>query len=340
VVPEWQTEEQMKNELLGYITAMPKVELHVHLEGAFTPSLSMRLAEQAHVPLRRNKEDLFGFTALADFLEMLDWNCSLVRCRSDARDLAYRFCEYFHGQGIVYAEVITNPTHWANLSLDEQIGGILEGFDLAADENLCDCRLLVSLLRTQSTESAEKTVDWVIAHPHSRLVGLSVDGNEAAAESNERFAPLFHKAKEAGLHRTAHAGESSGSQGVKEALDILGAERIDHGVRAIDDPTLLDRLIREHIPLNVCFSSNLLGGLYTEENHPLKTLYERGISVTINTDDPQILNCHLIDEIGYVATLYDWTVDDLKRLQHNAVDAAFCNREEKVKLHNMIDDYS
>ncbi len=330
----------MKNNLHNYIKAMPKVELHVHLEGAFTPNLSMRLAEQAHVPLRRSKEDLFGFTTLADFLEMLDWNCNLVRCRSDARDLAYHFCEYFHSQGIAYAEVITNPTHWANLPLAEQIGGILEGFEQAAAEDLCDCHLLVSLLRTQSTESAERTVDWVIAHPHSRLVGLSVDGNEAAAESNERFAPLFYRAKEAGLHRTAHAGESSGPQGVKEALDILGAERIDHGVRAIDDPKLLDRLKREHIPLNICFSSNLLGGLYTEENHPLKALYKHGIPVTINTDDPQILNCHLNDEIVYVATLYDWTVDDLRRLQHNAVDAAFCNREEKVKLHNMIDAYS
>lgn len=326
----------MVDSLKSAIEKMPKLELHVHLEGVFTKELVCELAEKNGIMLPRCKEDLFTFTGLSDFLELLDFNCSCIHDESDARKLAYSFCQYAKQQNIVYSEVITNPTHWHSLSYDRMIPAVLEGFEEGASEGLCDCRLLVSLLRTQSTESASKTVDWMISHPDPRLIGLSVDGDETAAASNERFAPLFKKAKEHGLHLTAHAGESSGPEGIREALNLLGAERIDHGVRAIEDNTLIEELRKKRIPCNICFTSNVIGGLFTEEDHPLKSLYDLGLCVNLSTDDPMILGVPLCYELSHVADLYNWQEDTLRTLECNAVEAAFCSTEEKAELMKLI----
>lgn len=311
------------------IRALPKIELHIHLEGTFRKEYVCELAEKLHVPLPHDKEHLFDFTCLAEFLEMLDWNCSLIRNVEDAGQLAYHFAEYATEQGILYAEVILNPTHWKNISLDVLIPSVLAGFDRAAQDGLTDCRLMVSLLRTQSTKTAQDTVEWLIAHPHSRLIGLSVDGNEEAAESNERFSPLFAAAKKSGLHLTAHAGESSGPEGVWEALKLLQAERIDHGVRAIHDEKLLEYLKEHHIALNVCFTSNILCNIFTEENHPMRALFDYGLLVTASTDDPQILADTMCYELEHLAALYGWGMEELIRLQYNAVEACFCSEEKK-----------
>lgn len=198
-------------------------------------------------------------------------------------------------------------------------------------------QLLVSLRREQSEDSARRTVDWVLSHPHPRLLGLSMDGDERLArDSNRRFGPLLRRAREAGLGVTVHAGESSGPEGVAAALEETGACRIDHGVRAVEDPALLERLRRQRIPLNVCFTSNVLGGLYTPQDHPLRALYDFGIPVTLSTDDPQLLGVTLCQELEKTAVLYGWTEVDILRLQQNAVSAAFCSREEKARLSGLL----
>ena len=136
----------------------------------------------------------------------------------------------------------------------------------------------------------------------------------------------------AGLGIAVHAGESSGPEGVQEALELLGAKRIDHGVRAVEDLKLLERLLRERIPLNICYTSNVAGGLYTPGNHPLGELYSRGISVTVNTDDPQLLRVSLSQELQRVAEQYHWKIEELLKLQYYAVDAAFCTEERRSEL--------
>lgn len=330
----------ISDELKQFIEGIPKIELHVHLEGAFSPKYSATLAKKAGVELRGGSlEHLFDFVHLADFLELLDWNCGLVRSYEEVSSLAYEFAKYFTSQNVVYAEVITNPTHWSSLSHDEHIGGILDGFERACKDGYCDCALLVSLLRTQSTESAEETVDWVLSHPHARLIGLSVDGNEEAAESNERFAPILKKAKAQGLRLTMHAGESSPAEGVREAIELSGAERIDHGVRAADDPALIKKIKDERIALNVCLYSNVALDVFTYENHPLKKLYDEGVLVTVNTDDPQLLNWSLNEELSLVSSLYGWGKEDIRKVELNAAEACFCSKEKRAKLKELIESY-
>lgn len=319
------------------IRQIPKLELHVHLEGTFDLDTICGLAEKHGVPLPRPRPALISFSGLSDFLELLDWICSLVRDQEDVCLLARRFAAYAREQGIMYAEVIVNPTHWKNISLEPLLAGVLKGFEEAWQADLPDCRLLVSLRRDQSDESARRTVEWVLANRHPRLLGLSVDGDEQLAkDSNRRFAPLLRQARAAGLGVTVHAGESSGPEGVADALDRAGACRIDHGVRAVEDPDLVERLRRERIPLNVCLTSNVAGGLYTLQTHPLKQLYDSGILVTLSTDDPRLLDVTLCQELEKAAMLYGWTEGDIIRLQEHAVAAAFCSAEEKKRLSDML----
>lgn len=241
-------------------------------------------------------------------------------------------------QGVCYSEVIINPSHWKNIDFSQLLCGVLEGFDEAENAGLPDCRLLVSLRREQDSESAIQVVDWVIKHPHHRLLGMSVDGNEAlSVDSNLRFAPILQHAQDNGLHLTVHAGESSGPEGVRGALDVLHAERIDHGVRSVEDPELLQRLKDAHVALNVCFSSNVIGGLYSPQTHPLGKLFSDGQLVTVSTDDPMLLDLPLLKELQIVAEQYGWGINEVLQLHKNAVAAAFCTQEEKEKLYAYID---
>lgn len=323
------------------LLSLPKLEMHIHLEGTFDLDTICEFAEKSNVPLPRPREELIQFSNLTEFLSMLDWICALVRDSADAEKLAYRYAQYAHSQGVIYTEVIVNPSHWKNIGLEDLLPNVLAGFDRAAADGLPDCRLLVSLRREQSTESAKMTVGWVLQNRHPRLLGLSIDGNEAlSTDSNRRFAPLLAHARREGLALTVHAGESSGPEGVQEALDVLGAQRIDHGVRSIEDTALLEHLKTQKIPLNVCFTSNIIGELYTAQTHPLGELFRKGLIVTASTDDPMLLKLPLLKELETIASQYGWGMQELLHLQFNAVDAAFCSEPEKETLYSRLKKFS
>ena len=321
----------------AFIEKLPKVELHIHLEGTVQLELIQELAEKTQTPLPKPADELFSFTGLADFLDRLDWICSLVRNPEDVKRLAYDYARYAASQNIMYAEVITNPTHWKALSYQQLIPGILEGFDQAYEDGYTDCRLLVSLLRSQTKQESLALVRWMTAHRHPRQMGLSVDGNEAVSkQSNRVLCDAFLEAKHAGFAITVHAGESSPAEGVWEALDILGAMRIDHGVRSITDPVLLRRLADERIPLNITPTSNLMELYPSLEEHPLGKLYELGIPVTVSTDDPMLMSIDLCTELEKSANAFGWGASDLIRLQENAIRASFCDAETKQLLRDKL----
>jgi adenosine deaminase len=165
-------------------------------------------------------------------------------------------------------------------------------------------------------------------------VALSIDGNEAAAgRTGPRFAEAFRKAADAGLHRTVHAGESSGPEGVRDALQFLLAERIDHGVRAIEDPELVAELAARHITLDVCPGSNVKLGLYPDlARHPLDALRIAGVPVSLNTDDPALMQTDLVAEYSACAGAYDWTRETVVDVARTSIEASFCDADLRRRL--------
>lgn len=178
-------------------------------------------------------------------------------------------------------------------------------------------------------------------HRTPRLAGLSVDGNEAlSGRTGERFRPAFLAAKAAGFGCTVHAGESSGPEGVRDALDLLKADRLDHGVRAAEDPNLVERLARERVPLNICLTSNLTLLYRRPEDHPLRRLLDAGAAVTLNRDDPTFLGgLTLTEELRRTAEFAHMSREELIRCQEAAVDAAFCGPESKERLRRALAEF-
>lgn len=318
------------------LRALPKAEVHAHLEGCFEPGVLEQWARQARVPMPRPRERLLEFAGLADFLHFLDWACGLASTRERLAELSYGYSKRLADGGAGYADVIFNPTHWP--AWRGRLAAMIDAFDAglaaAQQDGLPPVGLCVSLLRTQSSDAAAELVDTLVALRHPRVVALSIDGNEAAAgRTGPRFAQAFRRAGAAGLRRTVHAGESSGPEGVRDAIELLGADRIDHGVRAIEDPELVALLVDRQIPLGVCPTSNLTLGVFASiEEHPIDRLRRAGAVVSINTDDPVLLGASLVGEYALCSKAFGWSDGDLRALARHSIDASFANADVKARL--------
>lgn len=318
------------------LKALPKAEVHLHLEGCFEADVIAHWARLEGVALPRPKEDLFKFSGLADFLGFLDLACGLASTSDRLVELSYGLCQRLAANGTGYADVIFNPTHWH--AWHGRLGPMLDAIDAgckaAEQDGLPPVGLCVSLLRTQSADEAADLVDQLIAMRHPRVVALSVDGNEATAgRTGPRFAEAFRRAGAAGLRRTVHAGESSGPEGVRDAVELLGADRIDHGVRAMEDAALVALLADRQIPLGVCPTSNLVLGVYPSiEAHPIERLRAAGVRVSVNTDDPALLGASLVGEYSLCRQAFGWTDEVTRAVARTSIEASFANANVKTGL--------
>ncbi len=344
------TEEQIR--------LLPKAEVHVHLEGGIALADLLHLAKENRAELPGPAATLFdvsthdefampeettgggagvGTGGLSGFLRFLDWQCGLVRTRDQAARIAYAFAARQSASGVRYTDAILNPTHWnawrgREMQLMEAVSA---GLDEAAQDGLCDVRLAWSLLRSQTPSEAREIVESLAEARPARIVALSVDGDEkVAGRTGPKFAEAFALARDAGLHRTVHAGESSGPEGVWDALDLLHAERIDHGVRSIEDPRLVARLAEDRIPLGVCPRSNLTLGVYPSwEAHPIRSLIELGVQVTLNTDDPEPLGTTLAHDWAAAAREYGWGLSEMVGFAARSIEASFADDDLKNTMH-------
>lgn len=321
---------------LTRLRALPKAEVHVHLEGTFEAATLERWARAAGVVMPRPREALFHFQGLADFLEFLDWACHLADRPQRLAELARDFSRRLADDGTGYADLIVNPTHWGPWRgrLRAMLDALDAGFREAEQDGLPPVGLCISLLRTQSQAEAVQLVEDLVAWCHPRVVALSVDGNEAAAgRTGPRFAEAFRRAAAAGLRRTVHAGESSGPEGVRDAIELLGADRIDHGVRAVEDPALVHLLAERRIPLGVCPSSNLVLKVYPSlQAHPVDALRRAGVRVSLNTDDPSLLGTTLPREYALCRQHFGWSDAVLRELAATSIDASFADAATKARL--------
>lgn len=327
-----------------WIKGLPKAEVHCHLEGCIEPDLVRRAAGRHGVRLPSNRDEdaatLVG--SLAELLSYLDFSCALVDQRDELAAIAYCASRHATASGTRYLDVIVTPLHWEawHDRIHIMVDALDAGFRQAEQDGLAPAGLCLSINRGQSASAARDLVDWMTAARHPRVVALSIDGNEAHGSNNERFAEAFLLAASNGLRRCAHAGESSGPGGVREAIEILGAERIDHGIRAIEDPGLVSDLASRRVPLDICPMSNRILGLTPDPAlHPVDRLRAAGVRVSLNTDDPLIYGCDLLGEYAATARTFGWGRDELISVARTSIDSCFAETGRRQDLVRELDAY-
>ncbi len=324
--------------LESFIRAMPKVELHVHLEGSIRPSTLLRLARRngAELPAR-DLEGLRAFYRFVDFDHFIRVYMTISRCLKTPADfslIAYEFGADMARQNIRYAEVTFSPdTNVANTGLPwpEILAGLNDGRARAGADFGVEWRWILDIVR-DNPESRQRVADWAIDSVEQGVVGLGLGGSERG-HPPERYADAFATAREAGLHSVPHAGEVAGPESVWGALQALGAERIGHGVRSVEDPKLVAYLHEHQVPLEICPTSNLRLGVYASyAEHPIHQLWDRGLCVTVNSDDPPMFNTTLSHEYQVLADELHFSAAELERLSLNALESSFLPAQRKASL--------
>lgn len=322
------------------VATVPQVELHVHLEGTAPPELVQRLAERNGVVLPDrllNEHGLFHYTDFLHFLRTYDLSASVIRTAQDYRDITYEYLRDCAAGGAIYVELTASPDHarGVGLSDDDHLGGIAQGIDDARREHGIEGRILISAVRNFGLEKAVAAARHAAERPHPYVVGFSMAGDEANFPA-EGFAEPFALAAAAGLGCTIHAGEWAGPASVRAAL-TLPISRIDHGVRAIEDPLLVSELAERGIVLNCCPTSNVVLGVYDDyASHPLPTLRAAGVKVTLGSDDPPYFGATIAGEYAVCAERLGLTEQDLREITLTAIDAAFCDEELKATLRSRV----
>jgi adenosine deaminase len=308
----------------------------VHLEGTAPPDLIRRLAERNGMPVPDGLFDTperFRYTDFLDFLRTYDLAASVIRTGDDYRDVTYEYLASCARDGAIYVELTASPDHAAlvGLSDEEHIDGIARGIDDARSEFGIEGRILISAVRNFGVEQALRVARYAAERPHPYVVGFSMAGDEENFPAGDYVEP-FEIAAGAGLGCTVHAGEWAGAHSVRAALE-LPVTRIGHGVRAIEDPPLVDELAERGIVLECCPTSNVvLQAFPTYEEHPLPRLRDAGVKVTLGSDDPPYFGASIGGEYAVCSERYGWDDDDLREITRTALEGAFCGEALKEEL--------
>jgi adenosine deaminase len=307
---------------------LPTAELHVHVEGTLEPELALALAARNGVALRFAGLDelrrAYAFSDLQSFLDLYYELMSVLRTPQDFTDLAEAYLARAASQGVRYAEVFVDPqAHLARgVPLGVVMAGLGEAFRGAEQRHGVTARLIACFLRDRDPAEAEELVPQLLPY-RDLIIGIGLDSAELGRPP-ELFERVFARAADEGLRRVAHAGEEGPPEYVRAALDRLGAERIDHGIRSMADDALVARLREEQIPLTVCPLSNValrcVGDL---ADHPLRRMLDAGLVATVNSDDPAYFGGYLHDNVVAATRALGLTADDRRRLAENSFRAAF-----------------
>jgi adenosine deaminase len=280
-----------------------------------------------------NADGRFRYADFLDFLNTYDLSASVIRTAEDYRDITYEYLSGCAREGAIYVELTASPDHARLVGLSDaaHYGGIAQGIDDAHREHGIEGRILVSAVRNFGVENAIAVARHAAELPHPYVVGFSMAGDEAGFPAT-MFAEPYAIAAAAGLGCTMHAGEWDGPQSVRGAL-TLPVTRIDHGVRAIEDPLLVRELAERRIVLNTCPTSNVVLGVYPDyESHPLPLLRAEGVKVTLGSDDPPYFGATIGGEYGVCAERMGLSEHDLLEITRTAIDAAFCDESLKQAL--------
>ena len=306
---------------------VPKAELHVHLEGTATPDLVRRISQRNGLEVPEGvfaAPDRFAWRDFLDFLNTYNLVCSVIRTGEDYRDITYEYLSECADGGAIYVELTASIDHSriAGLGDAEHWEGIAAGIDDARADHGIEARILSVAVRNYGVERAVEIAELTAARPHPYVVGFSLAGDEAGYPP-EPFLDAYRIAAGAGLGCTVHAGEWAGPDSVRGALE-LPVSRIAHGVRAIEDPALVDELARRGVTLEVCPTSNIVLGVFPSyEEHPFPALRAAGVPLTLGSDDPPYFGASVAGEYAIAHERFGLSEEELVDLTRTAIEASF-----------------
>ncbi|MBF7687446.1 adenosine deaminase [Acinetobacter rathckeae] len=330
---------------LDLIQKLPKTELHVHIEGTFEPELMFEIAQRNAVDIPFKSVDevkqAYNFHNLQSFLDIYYAGANALIYEQDFYDLTWAYFEKCKVDYVVHTEIFFDPqTHTARgIAFETVLNGILRACQDAEQKLQISSQLILCFLRHLSEEDAFKTLEQALPFKQ-HIAGIGLDSSEMGHPPS-KFERVFAKAREEGFLIVAHAGEEGPASYVWEALDLLKVNRIDHGVRSEEDEALLERLIKERMPLTVCPLSNLkLCVVDDMKQHNIKRLLEKGVCVTVNSDDPAYFGGYMNDNFIAITKALDLTTEDLKALAINSFEASFLPEAQKKYWIDLIHSQS
>ncbi|MCO8043179.1 adenosine deaminase [Acinetobacter bohemicus] len=321
---------------LELIRALPKAELHVHIEGTFEPELMFAIAQRNKVaiPYQSVEEvkQAYNFHNLQSFLDIYYAGANVLIDEQDFYDLAWAYFEKCAEDHVVHSEIFFDPqTHTdRGIAFATVINGLQKACEDAKTKLGITSHLIMCFLRHLSEEAAFETLEQALAYK-DQIIAVGLDSSEVG-HPPAKFERVFAKAREAGFLVVAHAGEEGPAEYVWEALDLLKVNRIDHGVRSEEDPELMQRLIAEKMPLTVCPLSNLkLCVVENMQQHNIRRLLQQGVHVTVNSDDPSYFGGYMNDNFIAITEALDLSQEELKQLAINSFEASFMSETEKTQ---------
>ncbi|HTO78213.1 MAG TPA: adenosine deaminase [Methylocystis sp.] len=330
--------------MTGFIEGLPKAELHLHIEGTLEPETLFRLAARNGVRLAYDSVDAlraaYDFKNLQDFLDLYYQGMAVLQKEQDFYDLAWAYLEKARAQSVLHAEIFFDPQGHTSrgVAFETAFEGVWRALEDGRDRLGVSSRLIPCFLRDRDANEAMAALDDVLRH-RDRIIAVGLDSAEKG-NPPRKFKGVFDRARSEGLLTVAHAGEEGPADYVREALDLLHVARIDHGNHAVDDPALMERLARERAPLTLCPLSNLRLRVVDDlRRHPLRTMLEKGLLVTVNSDDPAYFGGYINENYRAVQQALELSNDALAELARNSFDAAFLADEEKRGFAQRVDDY-
>lgn len=334
----------MTTDLKNFIAQIPKIELHLHIEGTFEPELMFEIAQRNNVkiPYKTVEEvkNAYNFNNLQEFLDIYYAGAGVLLTEQDFYDLTWSYLQKIHAENVIHTEIFFDPqTHTdRGVPFDVVIKGIHSALEDGKQQLGISYKLIMSFLRHLSEDSAFKTLEQAL--PYSDWIdGVGLDSSEVGNPPS-KFQKVFEIARQAGFKAVAHAGEEGPAAYVWEALDLLKVDRLDHGNRSLEDSDLVDRLVADKIALTVCPLSNYKLKVVTDmQHHPLKVMLQKRLLATVNSDDPAYFSGYMNDNFWAVTQALDLSKEDLYQLSINAVNASFVKGDEKVAMRHKVDAY-
>jgi len=327
-----------------FVNHLPKAELHLHIEGTFEPELMLAIAERNHIDFKYDNVDelrkAYDFSNLQDFLDIYYQGMNVLRTSEDFYDLTREYLTRVNTEAVRHVEIFFDPQGHVNrgVTFDTVIDGLHQALKSGEREFDISFKIIMCFLRHLDERDAFETLDLALPH-RDKIVGVGLDSSELGNPPG-KFVNVFKAAREAGFRCVAHAGEEGPASYVREALELLKIERIDHGNAALDSPELVRQLASDQIALTVCPLSNLkLRVIDRIENHPLPAMLSSHLNVTLNSDDPAYFGGYINDNYLVMQRAFNLSTNTLAELAKNSFRASFASVERKNNCIDEIDQY-